>query len=608
MGLSEADLFALDESAELSLSTCVAVPSKPYLSDTIDYDTDIAPHQFIRIYSGVGSGKNTFVNHLVKGDLFRHHDGTLVSPQYVYLISSRKAKIQEMLNLDDVVYDPYVGMFDSFTNDWMAYTDDRHAQLENAERIELEDALGLPYEVCLRSCVCTNAKVEYDLKNRYSAGNPTAQPWNRFDMIIIDEAHSLLSDATYQSSAFYVRRLIQKTLKNSKTCKVIVMTGSPKILEKHPVIQKAHLIDRMETCINVTPKSVRFITKEESAALQQQMLIERRKFIAFYNHVSDILALAEKAPAEAQTGIAMAFSKAAVLDQMKKTQDPRLQRMLDTQTYLAKHEKLPDDVFAFLSTSKNKEGINIKNEDIHTMFIEAHAELDVIQMAGRLRQPVDVLYVVADSQDHIDYENSYEHKTVQDKKLRAAINDQYFQICRETGYEPNDPQETWQEPAYANKERKGYIDFTHGKYRYLRYDYFSDCFRFYPERVVGRKYYAEQRRIFSLARQSKAGLIYLAHRWFPGIKCTVSDQVEYGTDKKQLVDEYLEKNGWLEADRLGAADRTRLLHELNQLLKLEAKQLKSLLKSYGYDIKELTASHKTNAPFRVIKLDAVKAA
>ena len=298
MGLSETDLFALDESADLPLATCVTVPSKPYLSDTIDYDTDIAPHPFIRIYSGVGSGKNTFVNHLVKGDLFRHHDGTLVSPQYVYLISSRKAKIHETLNLEDVVYDPYVGMFDSFTNNWMANTDDRYAQLENAERIELEDALGLPHQICLRSCVCTYAKVEHDLKNHYSAGDPTAQPWNRFDMIIVDEAHSLLSDATYQSSAFYVRRLIEETLKNSKTCKVIVMTGSPKILEKHPVIQKAHLIDRMETCINVTPKSVHFITKEESTALQQQMLRECRKFIAFYNHVSDILALGEKLPAE----------------------------------------------------------------------------------------------------------------------------------------------------------------------------------------------------------------------------------------------------------------------------------------------------------------------
>ena len=37
--------------------------------------------------------------------------------------------------------------------------------------------------------------------------------------------------------------------------------------------------------------------------------------------------------------------------------------------------RLPDDVDLFITTSKNKEGINIKNEDIEdikTMFIESH--------------------------------------------------------------------------------------------------------------------------------------------------------------------------------------------------------------------------------------------
>ena len=40
---------------------------KKYLSDCIRYTTDIAPYPFIQIYSGVGSGKNTFVDALAKG-------------------------------------------------------------------------------------------------------------------------------------------------------------------------------------------------------------------------------------------------------------------------------------------------------------------------------------------------------------------------------------------------------------------------------------------------------------------------------------------------------------------------------------------------------------
>lgn len=40
---------------------------KKYLSDCIRYTMDIAPYPFIQIYSGVGSGKNTFVDALAKG-------------------------------------------------------------------------------------------------------------------------------------------------------------------------------------------------------------------------------------------------------------------------------------------------------------------------------------------------------------------------------------------------------------------------------------------------------------------------------------------------------------------------------------------------------------
>ena len=33
---------------------------KPYLSDEINYQKEIAPHRFIALYAGVGSGKKPF--------------------------------------------------------------------------------------------------------------------------------------------------------------------------------------------------------------------------------------------------------------------------------------------------------------------------------------------------------------------------------------------------------------------------------------------------------------------------------------------------------------------------------------------------------------------
>jgi len=514
MGLSEADLFALDENAELSSaktnSIVTTAPQKPYLSETIDYDVDIAPHQFIKIYSGVGSGKNTFVNHLVKGDLFLHHDGTPVDPQYVWLISPRKAKILETLNLKDVKYDPQIGMFDSFENDWMACNDEDYEAFFADPVVQLADAAGDLYTIRQRSCVTTNAKVEYDLRKWYSAFDPRLQPWNRFDMIIVDEVHSLFSDATYQSASFYVRRLIEEILQRSKTCKVIVMTGAPHILQSSALLAKAHLIDRMKSCVNVMPKTLSFITRKEAAAKQRQMLASDKKFIAFYNQVDDLMEFEENLEDISRAKVCMAFSKNEYVQQMKRDKDPRLTKMIATQEYLAEYERLPEDVVAFLSTSKNKEGINIKNKDIHAMFVEAHAELDVIQMAGRLREPVDRLYVVVDSKDHRDNEDPLEYETARKSKLQAAINDEHHQICSTCGYLPNDPDAFWQAPAYSFKEIKAYIDHEHKKYPYLRYDYFTDCFQLYYERKVGKAYYARQRGIFEKARQTRVGLMQLA--------------------------------------------------------------------------------------------------
>ena len=48
---------------------------KPYLSEVIDYERDIEPYGFIQIFSGVGSGKNYFINKLCSGYMATRADG-----------------------------------------------------------------------------------------------------------------------------------------------------------------------------------------------------------------------------------------------------------------------------------------------------------------------------------------------------------------------------------------------------------------------------------------------------------------------------------------------------------------------------------------------------
>lgn len=88
---------------------------KKYLSDCIRYTTDIAPYPFIQIYSGVGSGKNTFVDALAKGYEESQPDGRMetLEPKRVLCITSRRAKVDELKNAEDVAYGTQVLEYES---------------------------------------------------------------------------------------------------------------------------------------------------------------------------------------------------------------------------------------------------------------------------------------------------------------------------------------------------------------------------------------------------------------------------------------------------------------------------------------------------------------
>ena len=63
-----------------------------YLSEVIDYERDMKKHHFMAIYSGVGSGKNRFI------DSFYKEDKDIPNPQMtVLVITSRRAKANETL-------------------------------------------------------------------------------------------------------------------------------------------------------------------------------------------------------------------------------------------------------------------------------------------------------------------------------------------------------------------------------------------------------------------------------------------------------------------------------------------------------------------------------
>lgn len=574
--------------------------TRPFLSDVIDYDRDIEPYRFIKIYSGVGSGKNTFVDNLITGKTFRHADGTPVGKKYVLLITSRRAKVNEQLLSDDVVYDPQIGMFDSTFTNWYADLDPRYDDYFESPTMNLPDLNGMGQSrVFKRTCINTNAKIEYDLRDQYTPLDADSHPWERFDMIIIDEVHALVADASYQSAPFYVRRLIEETLSRSSKCKVIVMTGSPQILENQPLFANAHCLDLMDTCKNVRPQSIRFVSKKQAEEKQLSMLRSGTPFVAFFNHIQDMFSLIGKADAPLKSSIAVSFSDEKKRKALEEDNEALYRRMIHAEEHLAKHQHLPKDIKAFLTTAKNKEGINIKNKDYHVMFVEAHNEMDVIQMVGRLRNPIKTLYIVVNSVPHHDLESRYERKLTKSDNFIPTINAYYQSLCQSLDIDLHDPEDIFRKPAYKIDDLGDFIDYIHGKFHYIRYDYFKDEFVFYPEREEGKDYYAQQHSIYANAAESAAGLQALAEQWFPGIPSYVD--VNLTEDVQRAVDEYLSSSNWLDGQRvIRQNERREILNDLNRITGENSRQLATLLSHYGYRLQ--ANSHKTNAPHTITRI------
>ena len=81
------DLSGLNKECEL-----------PHLSQTISYATDIAPYPFIGIHSGVGSGKNYFIDILARGYSDPDENGQVerFPAQTILLVTSRHSKVNEI--------------------------------------------------------------------------------------------------------------------------------------------------------------------------------------------------------------------------------------------------------------------------------------------------------------------------------------------------------------------------------------------------------------------------------------------------------------------------------------------------------------------------------
>lgn len=440
-----------------------------HLSDVIDYDRDIEPYRLVEIISGLGSGKNFWV------------ENNLMQRMRVLLITSRQAKVKETakrtglrthIDLRSIGADAY-----------------NHFWSGNWKPV---------------SYVSSNWQIDNYMRNRYVSDDTDTHLFNLFEAIVIDEVHSLVTDATFADAPFYVMDFIRAAYRQSN-CKIILMTATPEPLhgliqfENHP---DRAIFDFREECINLMPERLDYMERETALNLTlfpykvnpHATGMHVVYFTPKIAHIRDSILpyLLENGVPEER--IAVSFSTYDEED-CGWLSETLLNNKNRTENYLAEHETLPEDIYYFISTSKNKEGINIDDENSSwQVVIESHWGDEIKQMWGRIRNGIKRVIIVTDASQHVSNNVMSDFDYIFDASINKQINDAFDSWCITNGYPLKN--------RYHNSNtKKKILDLQQTRFPYIRYSLVRDKFLLYKGRVLGHRRFKKQIDAFDLYLQ-----------------------------------------------------------------------------------------------------------
>ena len=625
---------------------------RPRLPEVIDYEREIAPYELTMIYAGLGSGKNTLAGYLMNGN-----EKYSLPKLTVLLITSRKAKVVETLN--DKKLDIGSGIGDRKNRkEILEKFSKEHPFGLDVYRREIEDDPRGKGNVIQRSAACTNGFIEKYHQHVYDPNEPSTHLWNRFDVIIVDEVHSLVTDSTYQSSPFHTLELAKQTVRRIREAranekkppeerdpnikkpvcqKVIFMTGTPEAVQFLEAIPGMNLLDKRDECRNIAPKNLHLIDMEQAQKQIKEQLKDGERLIYFANHITPVDALA-KLYGLPREKIAMQFSdekrlrelereserqKRAALKTGGKCPETDFDKLNDIQNKLAQEAVIRKDIQLFVTTSKNKEGINIENKDIHHVYIEEHSLTDIRQMAGRLRCGADHAYVIVDSKGHNTYEHpqerwltkkmcefdlAWDDFDVLEANIHNHANAMLERVCAKNYIRNLVGNPHSQKRAYSEDypEVGGYINLMQNKFPYMRYNFFRNTFQYNKLRELGWDFAAKEKRLFEKALTSDEEFLRIFGEGFPVTTLhPMTDKVSQAEVHLQQVMEEHPDNRYTtaEKDQLGidldlilGSDKTR------KRRKSDKPQVNRALHQLGYEIVQTSKKGKGHQGYDIWKI------
>lgn len=256
---------------------------------------------------------------------------------------------------------------------------------------------------------------------------------DRYDYIVIDEVHALACDSTFQQNLFIVQKFIEYAafIENKP---VIALTATIEPIEKYlnefKVDQKGWYIEKLKNTEFTIPKLTSIYEKEKTEECLKTCINQGKKFVYFANFPSRVRKIYEYCinlgvPKE---NIAVAMSDNA----LKKFEDSRNNQNLelddiekinsDAIDMLRMKSCLPDHIQILITTSRLREGVNIKNKDFNVVVCESHYLSDIIQYMGRVRKKATLFFVIANIRSHNVISNKTEYDYLSKKYVTEACN------------------------------------------------------------------------------------------------------------------------------------------------------------------------------------------
>lgn len=537
----------------------------PYLSEIIDLERDILPYRAVLLHAGVGAGKNTWTKILAQ------------KGYRILLITSRRV-----------------------TADVQAKNLDADKKIDIDRLLDLDDVWGEIAPDVQKRVVCTNSQIENFVKNKYIPDNPKTHIWNKFDFIILDEAHSLTTDASFADSVFYVFKFLKHAYSQNPNCHIIFMTGTPQPIEWMFRKKSVHRLLLFTKCKHVDPENVYLVPSDFAIRHIKNNWNRNQRVIYFTNSTTRILEcvklLTDMGIPEDDIGISYNPSEKDASFSAE-----LIERRSIIEKSLREEECVPTNVKILLTTVKNREGINILDTDIKIMYAESHHAAELTQMAGRVRNGLEKFFILYDAAEHVSNTNRY--------------NERLEYHCVDSANQTYDDYTLYFGNIGKPFPKEEIIKTIEAKFQMIRFNPFSEKFEYFQGR---QKCFKQQREdsqeLRDIVDTWEVPYLYdghamgceVFHDWFPHSKIWVM----YKQETKDIVDtvaKYLSKNGY-DDKKIKKKQYEELKADLNKILKTfdsaaipctyPIKSLGRALPYFGYSV---TTFGKNGANWHITK-------